>query len=275
MREAPRPCPAAAATAPSPAARCGSRSPTRCATRCSPGGCSRPGVHGQGDRRAVRRLRDPGPRGAGRPLRAGAPGRRPAPRLPRPRVLRRRLPRHDGGPQPGHRRHVPALADGHRRLHDRRPPYGPAVAVRRRGEEAARAAVAGDLNVLIGYDLRFWRELSALFGNPYLSDFLHRLRVQTWVCAVQHLRGLADLRGSLWSGHTELADALPARHRDRPQDPHRLQRPLSDPHRAAHRRLSASRTGKGPAPGPCDSETTAIRLPHDGIPPGAPPTTLP
>ena len=26
--------------------------------------------------------------------------------------------------------------------------------------------------MLIGYDLRFWRELSAVFGNPYLADFL-------------------------------------------------------------------------------------------------------
>ena len=80
--------------------------------------------------------------------------------------------------------------------------------VRRRGEEARRAAAAGDLTVLIGYDLRFWRELSALFGNPYLADFLNRLRVQTWVCLVQHLRRLTDLRGHLWSGHTELVDAL-------------------------------------------------------------------
>ncbi|MEV0172704.1 GntR family transcriptional regulator [Streptomyces sp. NPDC050803] len=85
------------------------------------------------------------------------------------------------------------------------------AAVRRRGEEAQRAALAGDLTVLIGYDLRFWRELGALFGNPYLSDFLHRLRVQSWVCAVQHLRRLTDLRGELWSGHTELIDALSRR----------------------------------------------------------------
>ncbi|MCG8966065.1 MULTISPECIES: GntR family transcriptional regulator [Streptomyces] len=83
--------------------------------------------------------------------------------------------------------------------------------VRRRGEEAQRAAVAGDLTVLIGYDLRYWRELAALFGNPYLSDFLHRLRVQSWVCTVQHLRRLSDLRGALWSGHTELVDALARR----------------------------------------------------------------
>ncbi|NUO42301.1 MAG: GntR family transcriptional regulator [Streptomyces sp.] len=80
--------------------------------------------------------------------------------------------------------------------------------VRRRGEEAQRAAAAGDLTVLIGYDLRFWRELSSVFGNPYLADFLHRLRVQSWVCAVQHLRRLTDLRGQLWADHTELVDAL-------------------------------------------------------------------
>ncbi|WP_416970529.1 GntR family transcriptional regulator [Streptomyces sp. 4F14] len=80
--------------------------------------------------------------------------------------------------------------------------------VRRRGEEAQRAAAAGDLTVLIGYDLRFWRELSSLFGNPYLADFLNRLRVQSWVCAVQHLRRLTDLRGHLWSRHTDLIDAL-------------------------------------------------------------------
>ncbi|MFH9550609.1 GntR family transcriptional regulator [Streptomyces sp. NPDC017435] len=84
--------------------------------------------------------------------------------------------------------------------------------VRRRGDEAQRAAAAGDLTVLIGYDLRFWRELSALFGNPYLADFLHRLRLQSWVCTVQHVRVLTDLRGLLWSGHAELVDAL--YHRD-------------------------------------------------------------
>jgi DNA-binding GntR family transcriptional regulator len=86
-----------------------------------------------------------------------------------------------------------------------------AVGVRWRAGEAQRAATAGDLTVLIGYDLRFWRELGALFGNPYLNDFLHRLRVQSWVCAVQHLRRLDDLRGHLWARHTELVDALTRR----------------------------------------------------------------
>ncbi|WP_079054304.1 GntR family transcriptional regulator [Streptomyces graminilatus] len=83
--------------------------------------------------------------------------------------------------------------------------------VRRRGEEARRAAVAGELNILVGYDLRFWRELGALFGNQYLNDFLHRLRLQSWVVAVQHLRRLSDLRGRLWSDYTEVIDALTLR----------------------------------------------------------------
>lgn len=86
--------------------------------------------------------------------------------------------------------------------------------VRRRGEEARRAALAGDVTVLVGYDLRYWRELVAVFGNPYLTDFLHRLRVQGWVYAVQQLRHVPDLRGHLWSRHTELVDALVRRDTD-------------------------------------------------------------
>ncbi|POX53884.1 GntR family transcriptional regulator [Streptomyces sp. Ru72] len=107
----------------------------------------------------------------------------------------------EDGARTGHRR---SAADDPRRT-------TALAAVRRRGEEAERAATAGDLNVLIGYDLRFWRELSALYGNPYLADFLHRLRVQSWVCVVQHLRRVTDLKGRLWSGHTELVDALARR----------------------------------------------------------------
>ncbi|GAA3500510.1 GntR family transcriptional regulator [Streptomyces prasinosporus] len=103
-----------------------------------------------------------------------------------------------------------ASADGRlAHLRPDEPRFAAALAgVRRRGEEAQRAALAGDLTVLIGYDLRFWRELGALFGNPYLTGFLHRLRVQTWVCLVQHLRRMPDLRGRLWAGHTDLVDAL-------------------------------------------------------------------
>ncbi|WP_432189538.1 GntR family transcriptional regulator [Streptomyces sp. Tue6028] len=108
------------------------------------------------------------------------------------------------------------VAGGLRQLDDQRA-VAALAAVRRRGEEAQRAATAGELNILIGYDLRFWRELSGLFGNPYLADFLHRLRVQSWVCTVQHLRRVADLRGRLWAGHTELVDALARRDADAAQ----------------------------------------------------------
>ncbi|MGW5419569.1 GntR family transcriptional regulator [Streptomyces sp. NPDC003943] len=83
------------------------------------------------------------------------------------------------------------------------------VSIRRRGEAAARAARAGDLDVLIGYDIRYWRELGRLVAaNDYIADFLHRLRVQAWVFSVPYLRSDRDLVGWLWSGHVELVDAI-------------------------------------------------------------------
>ncbi|MFI7101972.1 GntR family transcriptional regulator [Streptomyces sp. NPDC050161] len=82
------------------------------------------------------------------------------------------------------------------------------VSIRRRAEAAERAACSGDLDVLIGYDLRFWRELGSLVGNPYISDFLDRVRVQTWMFAVPLLRGEDDLRGHLWHDHRALVDAV-------------------------------------------------------------------
>lgn len=82
------------------------------------------------------------------------------------------------------------------------------ISIRRRGEEAARAARSGDVDILIGYDLRFWRELASFVANRYISDFLHRLRVQTWVFAVPYLRGDQNLSDSLWSGHGELVEAV-------------------------------------------------------------------
>ncbi|UNO41165.1 GntR family transcriptional regulator [Streptomyces sp. MST-110588] len=85
------------------------------------------------------------------------------------------------------------------------------ASIRRRAEEAERAARAGDLDVLIGYDLRFWRELGSIVGNPYISDFLDRVRVQTWMFAVPLLRRRADLRGHLWHGHRELVAAVVGR----------------------------------------------------------------
>ncbi|MET8504166.1 GntR family transcriptional regulator [Streptomyces sp. NPDC004787] len=88
--------------------------------------------------------------------------------------------------------------------------YGVAlVSIRRRGEAAARAARTGDLDVLIGYDIRYWRELGRLVAaNDYIADFLHRLRVQAWVFSVPYLRSDRDLLGWLWSGHIDLVDAI-------------------------------------------------------------------
>ncbi|WP_326698340.1 GntR family transcriptional regulator [Streptomyces sp. NBC_01754] len=82
------------------------------------------------------------------------------------------------------------------------------VSVRRRAEEAVRAARGGDLDILIGYDLRFWRELGAVIGNPYITEFLHRMRVQAWVFAVPYLRGDADVCDWLWNGHQDLVEAI-------------------------------------------------------------------
>jgi DNA-binding GntR family transcriptional regulator len=85
------------------------------------------------------------------------------------------------------------------------------ASVRRRAEAAARAARAGDLDVLIGCDLRFWRELTAIGGNPHICEFLDRLRVQTWIYAVPHLRAVPGLAGVCWAGHVALVDAVAAR----------------------------------------------------------------
>ncbi|MEV6685328.1 GntR family transcriptional regulator [Streptomyces sp. NPDC051578] len=84
------------------------------------------------------------------------------------------------------------------------------VSVRRRAEEARRAAQSGSLEVLIGYDLRFWRELSGLVGNTYISEFLHRIRIQCWVFSVPHLQKATaqEMRRALWDGHAELVDAV-------------------------------------------------------------------
>ncbi len=90
-------------------------------------------------------------------------------------------------------------------------PVFPAAAmasVRRRAEAAASAARAGSLDVLIGCDLRFWRELAVLTGNQHVTEFLDRLRVQSWVFAVPYLRREGTLTGVFWTEHVALADAV-------------------------------------------------------------------
>jgi DNA-binding GntR family transcriptional regulator len=86
--------------------------------------------------------------------------------------------------------------------------------LRRRAEEASRAAGAGDLDVLIGYDLRFWAELATMVGNPHIAAFLHQIRVRCWVFSISRLRAELVLRepesraGGLWSRHVEVVAAL-------------------------------------------------------------------
>ncbi|MEU3609460.1 GntR family transcriptional regulator [Streptomyces sp. NPDC035033] len=83
------------------------------------------------------------------------------------------------------------------------------VSIRRRGEAAVRAARAGDLDVLIGYDIRYWHELGRLVArNGHIAGFLHRLRVQSWAFSVPHLRAEHTLQGLLWAGHVDLIDAV-------------------------------------------------------------------
>lgn len=94
-------------------------------------------------------------------------------------------------------------------------PGGDAAAftsIRRRAAAAGRAARSGELDILVGYDLRFWRELTALLANPYIADFLDRLRIQCWAFAVPRLRREeARLPGLLWCRYLEVVDAVERR----------------------------------------------------------------
>jgi DNA-binding GntR family transcriptional regulator len=82
------------------------------------------------------------------------------------------------------------------------------ASVRRRAESAALAARTGELDILIGHDLRFWREIMALAGNAHVGEFLDRLRTHTWIYTVPLLRRERSLAGVCWSDHSELAAAV-------------------------------------------------------------------
>ncbi|MFI0860488.1 GntR family transcriptional regulator [Streptomyces smyrnaeus] len=127
------------------------------------------------------------------------------------------------------------------------------ASVRRRADAAERAARAGDLDVLIAYDLRFWRELSGLLGNPYVCDFLDRLRVQCWVFAVPVLRGYASLRGRLWSGHNALLDAVES------GDARAAREVIATYNHHALAQVGADTATDGPATGPRGAGTDGLR----------------
>jgi len=98
-------------------------------------------------------------------------------------------------------------------LHTVVPRPGALTAMRRRGEEAERAAKAGDLDVLVHYDLRFWREITSLIGNDYITEFLERVRIHCWVFAVPYLREECEtcVPGTFWQGHMQLVEAIERR----------------------------------------------------------------
>jgi DNA-binding GntR family transcriptional regulator len=83
--------------------------------------------------------------------------------------------------------------------------------LRRRADAAVRAARAGQLDVLVGCDRRFWGELGAFTGNRRISDYLDWLRVQYWIFASSYLRGREDIAAFCWSRHLELVDLIEAR----------------------------------------------------------------
>jgi DNA-binding GntR family transcriptional regulator len=112
------------------------------------------------------------------------------------------------------------------------------ASVRRRAEAAARAARSGELDVLIGYDIRFWRELTALAGNAHVGEFLDRIRTQTWVYAVPYLRGRPDPEGLCWSDHVALVTAIEKRDTETAQ---RIVEEFNDHSLALMRRLAAGR----------------------------------
>ncbi|GLW68714.1 hypothetical protein Kpho02_10130 [Kitasatospora phosalacinea] len=86
--------------------------------------------------------------------------------------------------------------------------------LRRRADAAARAARAGQLDVLVGCDLRFWQEAAAVLCNDRIADYLGWLRIQSWMFAAPHLRAPGDdLAGVCWDRHGELVDRIEARDR--------------------------------------------------------------
>jgi len=89
--------------------------------------------------------------------------------------------------------------------------WGRLPSLRRRAEAATRASRAGQLDVLVGCDLRFWQEAAALLDNGRISGYLDWLRVQSWMFAAPYLREAEDLSGVCWARHTELVDRIEAR----------------------------------------------------------------
>ncbi|MER7756552.1 GntR family transcriptional regulator [Kitasatospora sp. NPDC097643] len=82
--------------------------------------------------------------------------------------------------------------------------------LRRRADAAVRAARAGNLDVMVGCDRRFWQEVAGLLDNRRVGDYLDWLRVQSWMFAAPYLREMRVLGGVCWDRHLDLVDAVEA-----------------------------------------------------------------
>ncbi|WP_368666600.1 GntR family transcriptional regulator [Kitasatospora sp. MBT63] len=89
--------------------------------------------------------------------------------------------------------------------------WGRLPSLRRRAVAATQASRAGQLDVLVGCDLRFWQEAAALLGNARIAEYLGWLRVQSWMFAAPYLRAAGDLGGVCWDRHGELVDRIEER----------------------------------------------------------------
>jgi DNA-binding GntR family transcriptional regulator len=87
---------------------------------------------------------------------------------------------------------------------------GAVASLRRRADAAVRAARAGQLDVVVGCDRRFWAELGAFAGNRRIGDYLDWLRVQYWIFAAGYLRGRDDIASYCWSRHLDLVELIEA-----------------------------------------------------------------
>ncbi|MFI9269945.1 GntR family transcriptional regulator [Kitasatospora sp. NPDC052896] len=85
------------------------------------------------------------------------------------------------------------------------------TSLRRRADAAVRAARAGQLDVMVGCDRRFWQEVSGFLDNGRIADYLDWLRVQSWMFAAPYLRDRSEPTGVYWDRHLELVELIASR----------------------------------------------------------------
>ncbi|MFE9422497.1 GntR family transcriptional regulator [Kitasatospora sp. NPDC006697] len=82
--------------------------------------------------------------------------------------------------------------------------------LRRRAEAASRAVRAGQLDVMVGCDRRFWQGIAEFLENRRIAEYLDWLRVQSWMFAAPYLRAGGDLAGVCWDRQPELVELIAA-----------------------------------------------------------------